>query len=304
MVNVHINPSFDDEARRQRLFAGDVVVYTDVPEVAAFAKFTRGLISDVFAPLEPTEVHQARSPEELADTLIEFKPRFIHHPQSVQHVSHVVSALGVDAATSYADFPKLRTAFPQGGLSTGIAYAFQAHRDTWYGAPGQQINWWMPVWPVAENNTMEFYPRWFGRAIENNSGDYNYYEANAWRGRIKDFSGGKDTRVHPAPSMPLDDDEPNLCLVVPVGGVMLFSGDQLHATIPNTSEFTRYSIDFRTANETDVRSRRGAPCADVACTGTALRDFRRLTDQETFAEAEVAMYDTEGARGVKVYQPR
>ena len=60
----------------------------------------------------------------------------------------------------------------------------------------------MPVWPVAENNAMEFYPRYFGQVRENNSGDYNYYLANAWRGRIKDFSGGKDTRVHPAPLSP------------------------------------------------------------------------------------------------------
>lgn len=48
----------------------------------------------------------------------------------------------------------------------------------------------------------------------------------------------------------------------------------------------------------DVRSRRGAPCSDVACTATALRDL----DQELFAEAEVAVYDTECAQGVKVYQ--
>jgi len=304
MANVHIDPSFDDEERRRRLFAGDVIVYTQIPEVQAFAAFTRDLVNDALGPDEPTSVHTRRSPEELADLLIDFKPKFIHHPESIAHVRRIVTALGARAGEVYADVPKLRTAFPQGGLSTGIAYAFQPHRDTWYAAPRQQVNWWMPVWPVAENNIMEFFPRWFGREIPNNSGDYDYYVANAWRGRIKDFSGGKDTRVHPAPNGPLDADEPRITVVPPVGGIMLFSGDQLHASLPNTSAATRYSIDFRTVHLNDVRDGTGAPCADVRCVGTAMRDFRRLSDRAEFTEKEVAPYDTPGTNGgVKVFVP-
>ena len=304
MVDVHIDPLFDDEERRRRLFVGDVIVYTHLPEIAEFAAFTRRLITAAFAPDEPTKVHARRGPAELADLLIEFKPRFIHHPDSMAHVRRITAALGAARQDTYADVPKLRTAFPAGGLATGIAYAFQPHRDTWYGAPPQQVNWWMPVWPAAENNVMEFYPRWFGKAIANSSGEYNYYQANAWRGHIKDFSGGQDSRVHPAPLRPLADDEYRLCLVPPVGGIMLFSGDQLHASIPNTSSVTRYSIDFRTVHAADVHAGRGAPRADVACVGTALRDFHRLTDGAEFTEADVAPYDTEGAEGVKVFVPR
>jgi hypothetical protein len=303
VANVHIDPSFDDDERRRRIFAGDVIVYTHVDEVAAFAEFTRGLVTEALTPDEPTRVHEARTPAELADLLIDFKPRFIHHPESISHVRRITSALGSSPEDIYADVPKLRTAFPTGGLSTGIAYAFQPHRDTWYAAPAQQINWWLPVWPAAAENIMEFYPRWFGNVIENNSGDYSYYQANSWRGHIKDFSGGKDRRVHPAPMGGLDPAEPRLCVVPPVGGVMLFSGDQLHATIPNATTATRYSVDFRTVHAADVLAGRGAPVADVACTGTSLRDFTRLTDRAPFDEAVVARFDTEGAEGIKVFVP-
>ncbi len=86
MVNVHIDPSFDDEERRRRLFGGDVIVYTHVPEIAAFAEFTRSMITEVFAPHEPTAVHESRTSEELAEILIDFKPKFIHHPESIEHV--------------------------------------------------------------------------------------------------------------------------------------------------------------------------------------------------------------------------
>ena len=164
----------------------------------------------------------------------------------------------------------------------------------------------MPVWPVAENNIMEFYPHGFGAQVENNSGDYDYYVANTWRGNIKNFSGGKDARVHPAPVNGIPADATRLTVVPPLGGIMLFSGDQLHASIPNTSGITRYSIDFRTVHIDDVRAGVGAPVADVACTGTAMRDFKRMTDGASFTEDEVAPYDSEsaeGAAGVKEFVP-
>ena len=306
MVNVHIDPAFDDAERRRRLYGGDVLVYTHVPEVAAFAAYTREMITELFAPHDPISIQTVYSPEELADILIEFKPRWIHDPRSMEHVRSIARALGCEPEKIHADVPKLRTAFPQGGLSTGIAYAFQAHRDTWYAAPKAQLNWWMPVWPVAENNIMEFYPHGFGAQVENNSGDYDYYVANTWRGNIKDFSGGKDARVHPAPTHGIGPDDTRLTVVPPLGGIMLFSGDQLHASIPNTSGVTRYSIDFRTVHVDDVHAGVGAPVADVACTGTALRDFKRMTDGAAFTEDEVAPYDSEsaaGAGGVKEFVP-
>ena len=206
------------------------------------------MITELFAPHDPITITQVYSPDELADMLIEFKPRWIHDPRSMEHVRAIAKALGCEPEKIHADVPKLRTAFPQGGLSTGIAYAFQAHRDTWYGGPKAQLNWWMPVWPVAENNIMEFYPHGFGAQVENNSGDYDYYVANTWRGNIKSFSGGKDARVHPAPTHGIGPDDTRLTVVPPLGGIMLFSGDQLHASIPNTSGITRYSIDFRTVD--------------------------------------------------------
>lgn len=306
MATIHVDPVFDDAERRRRLFGGDVLVYTHVPEVAAFAAYTREMITELFAPHDPLSIQTVYSPEQLADLLIEFKPRWIHDPRSMDHVRAIARALGCEPAKIHADVPKLRTAFPQGGLSTGIAYAFQAHRDTWYAAPKAQLNWWMPVWPVAENNIMEFYPHGFGTQVENNSGDYDYYLANTWRGNIKDFSGGKDTRVHPAPVHGIPADATRLTVVPPLGGIMLFSGDQLHASIPNTSGMTRYSIDFRTVHVDDVHGGLGAPVADVTCTGTALRDFKRMTDGAAFTEDEVAPYDSESpasAQGVKEFVP-
>src|ERR1700750_2962294 len=109
MATVHIDPTFDDEIRRQRLFQGDVIIYTRVPEILAYVEFTRSLITEAFAPHEPTSVHESRSPDELADVLVSVKPKFIHHPESVAHVTRITTALGANPEMTYADVPKLRT---------------------------------------------------------------------------------------------------------------------------------------------------------------------------------------------------
>ena len=66
--------------------------------------------------------------------------------------------------------------------------------------------------------------------------------------------------------------------------MIIFSGQQMHSTVPNVSGKTRFSIDFRTVNIVDVRRGVGAPNIDSAPRGTALRDFRRVTDRGAMPE--------------------
>ncbi len=71
------------------------------------------------------------------------------------------------------------------------------------------------------------------------------------------------------------------------GSILLFSGAQLHASIPNTSGRSRYSVDFRTVDVPDLKAGRGAPLVDAHCTGTAIRDFHNVADGSPFDESTV-----------------
>ena len=63
-------------------------------------------------------------------------------------------------------------------LTSGIAYAFHPHRDTWYSAPMCQINWWLPIYEVEAGNVMAFHPHYYSRPVNNGSNRYNYQEWN------------------------------------------------------------------------------------------------------------------------------
>jgi hypothetical protein len=112
-----------------------------------------------------------------------------------------------------------------------------------------------------------------------------------------------DTRDQPRPEEPVEL-YPQTRIVCKAGGIILFSGSQLHSTVPNTAGSARFSIDFRTVHMDDVTGKKGAPNIDSACTGTTLRDFMRAADLAQMPEESVLPYDQEPpGDGVLVFRP-
>jgi hypothetical protein len=200
-----------------------------------------------------------------------------------------MAEFGIDLTKLYFDVPRLRTAYPPEFLASGIAYAFHPHRDTWYSAPPCQLNWWLPIYPLHQEHAMGFYPRYFGEAIKNNSDIYNYYEWNAKHRATASDHVRTDTREQPRAQQQIEN--VTIRLLPPPGGLILFSGAQLHETVPNSANIARYSIDFRTVYLEDVMARRGAPNVDSRCTGTTMRDYMRASDLEHLPEESVKLYD-------------
>jgi hypothetical protein len=228
--------------------------------------------------------------EEFAELLAELKPKFIHHPNSKERIRSLLASFGCDLDRTYFDVPRMRTSTSDDYLTSGISYAFHPHRDTWYSAPFSQLNWWIPIYPVVPENVMAFHPQHWGTPVRNSSRRYNYYEWNRTSRATAAQHVKIDTRDQPKPEEPVQL-EPHVRVVPEAGGVMIFSGNQLHSTVPNTSGRTRFSIDFRTVNIDDVITRTEAPNFDSQCTGTSLRDFLRVRDFEPIAEDVALTYE-------------
>ena len=290
MTSLIVDPQCSDDERRHTLYSGDIVVLTRSPAVRAFVEFTRGLIEDAFDGHDPETAQYDMGVEEYVDVLSRLKPAFIHHPESKVHLRAILVEHGCDPEMTYFDVPRLRTSTSDDYLTTGIAYAFHPHRDTWYSAPMMQLNWWLPIYEVSPDNVVAFHPQYFDRGIANGSDRYNYYAWNRDSRAIAASQVGVDTRDQPKPEESIDL-HPQIRPVPPVGGVMLFSGAQLHSSVPNTSGRTRISVDFRVVNREDVEAGRGAVNVDSHCTGTTMRDYLRVSDLERMPPEVVSPYD-------------
>jgi hypothetical protein len=290
MGAIYFDRDLGDDQRRAALYDGALFLYTPRPAMRALCAFAREMIDAAFAPLVPEDAHEALPVERYAAILAELKPAFIHHPESKRLIRELLADLGCDPRRTYFDVPRLRSSTPGGYLTTGIAYAFHPHRDTWYSAPLCQQNWWLPINELTPNNGLGIHPQYWSRPIKNGSRAYNYAEWN----RASRFDAakhiGSDTRVQPRAEEPFDwaDEVRPLC---PPGGLIVFSGAQMHSSVENTTQRTRWSIDFRIVHLDEVESGRGAPNVDSECTGTTMADYLQCADLSHVPDTLIERYE-------------
>lgn len=289
MAAVYFDSPLRDEERRRALYNGSIFVYSPIKATLALCELASAMIKEAFSPYDPQTIDQYLSMEETASILSKLKPSFIHHPECKRLLPEIVVNLGGDPNKIYFDVPRLRSAYPEHYLTSGIAYAFHPHRDTWYSAPMCQLNWWLPITDLTSENCLAFHPRYFANAVENSSKIYNYQEWNA-HSRVEAAKHVRsDTREQPKLQQEIE--RQDLRIVCSPGSVILFAGAQLHETVPNTSGVARYSIDFRTVHLDEVNAHTGVPNIDSRCTGTTMQDYCRCTDLEHLPDDVIGSYE-------------
>ena len=289
MNTVYFDSSDSEQTRRHNLYAGQIYVYSPTKAGEELCAFARELCEAAFAPYEPQSAQHRLHVEDYVAILRELKPKFIHHPECKRIIPKLLEELGCELSHTYFDVPRLRTACSGDYLSSGLAYAFKPHRDTWYSTPMSQLNWWLPVYPIESENAMAFHPHYWDKPVANTSALFNYQDWNQTGRKDAAKQVGKDTRIQSEAIEPMDL-EPQIRLVTNPGGVIVFSAAQMHSTVPNTSSLTRFSIDFRTVDARDVAVAAGAPNIDGLSTGTTMMDYLRGSDLENFPDAEIARH--------------
>lgn len=303
MNTVYVDSDANDDIRRQRLYAGQLFVISPRPSTIALCEFAKSMIREAFGSVDPLEAQFHMTVEQYVAIVSPLKPKFIHHPETKKLLRELVADCGCNLSETYVDVPRLRMVTSHGYLTAGVGYAHHLHRDTWYSGPMAQLNWWLPIYGIESESSMAFHPAYWSKAVKNGSSEFNYYNWNS-EGRKNAAQHIKtDTRKQPKAEEPMELD-PQIRLIVPPGGVILFSGAQMHSTVPNTSGRARYSIDFRTVNLADLRAGSAAPNVDSYPVGTSLRDFVRGSDGAPMPDEIVQKYDNASADdGVLVYRP-
>jgi hypothetical protein len=287
---VYFDSNMSDDERREKIFRGNLFVYSPTPHSLELCAFARELAEEALAPHFPPDAQHHLEKQAYVDVLARLKPTFINHPRSKELVAGILGDLGTDLDDAYLDVPRLRT-MTSDYLNAGLTLQFDSHRDTWFSAPFSQINYWMPVYDVAETNVMAFHPRYFTDSVRNTSRDYDYGEWVAFGRSAAASQVDQETRKQPEAEQDIER-EPDIRVITPPGGILLFSGAQLHSTVPNTSGRTRFSIDFRVVNRRDVETHNGAANVDSECTGTTLGDFIRAADLQHLPDDLIEEYDS------------
>ena len=261
-----ITGPLDEEQRGKALFGGDVLIFKDVAPLRRLSTLAGEFVRAVFGEA-PAHAQFALGAEEfkaLASALVE---RWRRHPAALEGFRQVLRDVGVELDRGYWDWLHLRIQPHQDFTETGtLGY----HRDTWSSNIDAQTNWWTPVLPITRERTIALYPAYWSRPLANTSASW-------------DLQRVREMPLVPRPCEPVNADS-EVRVVIEPGDLLCFSGAHLHASVPNTSGATRFSVEVRTVSAVDVQAGRGARNVDGEAPWVAWRWFRGITSSASLAE--------------------
>ena len=115
------------------------------------------------------------------------------------------------------------------------------HRDTWASNFQHQINWWVPLHDLSENNSIFFIPKYFSKSVRNDSKQWSFELFK--KGFIKS-------------STPISLQNFGAKLIIRpkkinIGDAFCFSGNHIHGS--NLGALRRLNIETRTLCEKDLK---------------------------------------------------
>jgi hypothetical protein len=283
-VDLYVNQSRNISNLKEAIYAGAIFLETQLQSAHRMREFARHSITHVFGgEIDHRSIHKAMPVEEFVSNVSRLKGHFTNSVDVKEIIREFVVELGEDPAQYVFDVPRLRVVPHYEYLHAGVSYAYKPHRDTWYGGVQCQLNTWMPVYDITPDQTMMINPGYFDVPVKNTSADW---QLSDWIGKERWRAASnitEETRVHPVPVEEVSGSN-ELRIAPNAGEMIVFSGVHLHGTVPNRTESTRFSVDFRLMHIEDLKAGRGAINVDNGCVDaeSGFKDYFHADSFESF----------------------
>lgn len=283
-MNLYLNQLRKTADFKEAIYSGDIFLDTDLATAKELCGYAKESITAAFdGEINHPALHTMMPVEEFVARVTRLKGQFTNSQRVKDLILGFIHEIGIDPRDYIFDVPRLRVVPNYDYLHAGVSYAYKPHRDSWYGSVDCQINTWMPVYSITPDQTMMINPSYFEKPVANTSKDWSLKDwISNQRHKAKD-NLTEEVRVHPVPLEAIDDSS-ELRIAGNSGEMLVFSGSHLHGTVPNRTNRTRFSVDFRLMHLEDLKHHRGAPNVDSACpdVGSGFKDYFHAHDFSNF----------------------
>ncbi len=257
------------EALSEAIFAGRILYFEGLQPMRDLIACARRCIEAAFPEHDPTSAHADLDAEDYEERCAAMRKAFFTDREALQALEAALVAAGVDGESTYRDRLVLRVS-PPGASSYRRGFGtIPPHRDSWGSGLMNQINWWLPVFPITKERTLAIFPAHWTAPVKNDSRGWNWREA------------GRNPGVALLPTAQSElDRSGEIRVVVEPGTLVAFSAAHLHASVKNTTNAARFSCESRTVSIDEFRSGNGAPDIDGGDVQPVLEWFVRLGDGE------------------------
>lgn len=260
-------PEAENAVFRQAVYAGGIFRIAASGVTRKLAADVLALLGDKFGDIKTA--HERHSFADMQPGMGDIRAQLATQPYYRDLQTQILAAAGFTPPALAIDALRLRCVMHDGHLNTGADLAYAAHRDTWFGNPQAQVNFWIALHDVTPAQSFTFYPSLFNRAVPNTSRGFSY---DSWMDK-RGWQGMKSNAPADYPAATHIDDPTAFAFSAGAGDIIVFSAAQLHQTVKNSSGITRYSLDFRAVHLGDHKAGLGAPNADNGSQPDALKDY-------------------------------
>lgn len=266
-----------ERQRSELLYRGEVLVFRNVHAMHELIAYTDALLIKHLGEGDPTTI-QARLNETDYLELIgraQYEFRTSREPKAL--FFKALREVGVDLNSTYWDHFPMR-AVPCGGTHHGGRCGWvDVHRDSWGSTIDAQLNWWAPIYSITPERSMAFYPDYWHKPLANDTSTWSIDEYIRQRNLLPDQERKVPYSSVPLPTEPVDDT--NVCpVMLEPGDLLCFASAHLHASMENTTDRTRFSVEMRTVNIHELIEGHGAPNVDNDGPRPMYNWFRRISD--------------------------
>jgi len=257
--------------RREILKGGSVVVCQTLA-IAKLVAVIREVLVRAFHPHDPREAHGKLDLETYTRIILETYGTFIEDERVHPIMTAFMEQMGMDPEHVIYEWPGFRLVFPEGSREPGfyrttVSGLLAPHRDTWYGSPHHQINFWGPVWPIDSDATLRVFPRYYLKSIKNATPGYDIWQQYVGLALVP---GIRQTVIQEDPVAP----------PLEVGDVFCFAAHQLHASAVHGGDTTRISFEFRLLHQEDKGAPHVPPNIDYYGCGEIYKGWHGLDGKE------------------------
>jgi hypothetical protein len=283
-MNIYVNQIQKKPDFRSALYAGDIFLNTDLQAAKDMCAFARECISAAFGgETNHQSLHTTMPVADFVERVAKLKGEFTNSRHSKELIRNFILDIGEKPELYILDVPRIRVVPHYNYLHAGVSYAYKPHRDTWYGGVACQINTWMPVHTIAPDQTMMINPGYFSVPVKNTSRDWSLSDWMTVQRPLAQTNITEETRPHPVPLEEIASAS-EIRVAANSGEILIFSGSHLHGTVPNYTNQTRFSVDFRLMHLDDLRFKRGAVNVDSAAKDveSGYKDYFHASDFSSF----------------------
>lgn len=243
MEIIRTSQPLSDNARNEILFRGDLVVFSQVPALQELQGLLDQLIKQTLGDRFGTgDVHSS----DFSARMTTLQQRFNATPQVRVLFTLALEQSGMNVAHNFADKLFLRCVPPTEKSKALFRGSIGYHRDTWGSNIQQQINWWTPLYPISDKNTLVFYPDYWDEPVANTTAAWSFEAFREARRSARSQSADAEIEYSYAPEAKEGINTDNgIPILIEPGDLLCFSSAHLHGSSPAPRLGLRFNLEMR-----------------------------------------------------------